>query len=64
VALHDLARDPEELHDLAAEHPTEAAELAERLRGTGPGDAADPSPPQDVPDGDVRRALESLGYLQ
>jgi arylsulfatase A-like enzyme len=64
VALHDLARDPEELHDLAAERPTEAAALAERLRGTGPGDAADPSPPQGVPDGDVRRALESLGYLQ
>jgi arylsulfatase A-like enzyme len=64
VALHDLARDPEELHDLAAEHPTEAAELAERLRRTGPGEPTDAPTPEEVPDGDVRRALESLGYLQ
>jgi arylsulfatase A-like enzyme len=64
VVLHDLAGDPEELHDLAAERPEEAAELAERLRRTGPDEPADAAAPEEVPDRDVRRALESLGYLQ
>jgi arylsulfatase A-like enzyme len=64
VVLHDLAGDPEELHDLAAERPSEAAELAARLRRTGPGEPAEAPAPEEVPDGDVRRALESLGYLQ
>jgi arylsulfatase A-like enzyme len=62
VVLHDLTSDPGELHDLAAERPGEAGELAGRLAGIGSpstGGEAD-----QVPDAGVRRALESLGYLQ
>jgi arylsulfatase len=67
VVLHELTGDPGELHDLAAERPEEAAALAERLAGIvqgGPAGPAGPASGPDVPDGDVRRALESLGYLQ
>jgi arylsulfatase A-like enzyme len=62
VVLHDLTSDPGELHDLAAERPGEARELADRLAGIGgptTGGEADR-----LSDAGVRRALESLGYLQ
>jgi arylsulfatase A-like enzyme len=69
VALYDLADDAGELHDLAAERPSEALELADRLAGIGapvPGETAptgDGARP-DGPDAGIRRALESLGYLE
>jgi arylsulfatase A-like enzyme len=70
VALYDLARDPGELHDLAAERPSEALELADRLgRLSGGAESAPPNPPRaavagDDTDAGVRRALQSLGYLE
>jgi hypothetical protein len=62
VALHDLASDPGELHDLAAERPGQARELADRLAGVGGPTAGGEA--DELPDAGVRRALESLGYLQ
>jgi len=63
VVLHDLASDPGELHDLAGERPGEARELADRLAAIGRDGTAD-GEAEDLPDAGVRRALESLGYLQ
>jgi hypothetical protein len=63
VVLHDLTSDPGELHDLAAERPSEAGELAGRLAGIG-GSPTTGGEADQVPDAGVRRALESLGYLQ
>jgi arylsulfatase A-like enzyme len=63
VALYNLASDPGELHDLAAERPGEARELADRLAGIGH-DGASGGAADQLTDAGVRRALESLGYLQ
>jgi len=72
LTLHDLTTDPGELHDLAPERPEEALDLDDRLTRLG-GPDGDAVPPAgavpaatgpDEPDAEVRRALESLGYLQ
>jgi arylsulfatase A-like enzyme len=64
--LYDLARDPDEAHDLSADHPDVVARLATRLhawearldaRAVG-----DRGPAVPVP-ADVRAALMSLGYV-
>jgi arylsulfatase A-like enzyme len=67
LALYDLASDPGELHDLAAARPAEAAELASRLaRITGGAESAPPDPPEPSrsSEHEVRRALQSLGYIE
>jgi arylsulfatase A-like enzyme len=64
VALHDLASDPGELRDLAADRPGEAQELAERLARVGHHRPVTGEEAGDAGDAGVRRALESLGYLQ
>jgi predicted phage gp36 major capsid-like protein len=64
--LYDLARDPDEAHDLSAEQPEAVARLARRLRewderleahAVGNKGSAAPAP------ADVRAALMSLGYV-
>ena len=64
--LYDLARDPDEAHDLSAEQPEVVARLARRLRGwearldahaAGDKGSAAPAP------ADVRAGLMSLGYV-
>jgi Tfp pilus assembly protein PilF len=61
--LYDLGADPDELHDLARERPAEVSSMREELEslldrlsiaGTSSTEAVDP---------EVRRRLESLGYL-
>jgi arylsulfatase A-like enzyme len=67
VALYDLTSDAGELHDLAAERPSEALELADRLArigAPGTGVAAPDGGSRDRSEASVRRALESLGYLE
>ena len=68
LALYDLASDPGERHDLAGARPSEAHELATRLAElTGGGGQRRPEPeraPPELAEHDVRRALQSLGYLE
>jgi arylsulfatase A-like enzyme len=65
VSLHDLTSDPGELCDLADERRQEALELADRLTGMGAaGRAPGAASAEGEPAAGVRRALESLGYLQ
>jgi len=72
VTRHDLTTDPGELHDLAPERPEEALDLDDRLTRLGGPDgdavphagAVPAATGPDEPDAEVRRALESLGYLQ
>jgi arylsulfatase A-like enzyme len=68
VALYDLVSDPSELHDLAAARPSEAHELATRLAGLSgegrPGWGESGGPRSAPPENEVRRALQSLGYIE
>ena len=66
LALYDLASDPGELHDLAAARPSEAAELASRLAELPGGRKRPPDPPEPSrsSEHEVRRALQSLGYIE
>ncbi|MCU0304183.1 MAG: tetratricopeptide repeat protein [Thermoanaerobaculales bacterium] len=57
--LYDLAADPAEARDLAADRPTDAARLAELL-DRRPGGAVGPAPEVDPA---TRAALVSLGYV-
>jgi arylsulfatase A-like enzyme/cytochrome c-type biogenesis protein CcmH/NrfG len=62
--LYDLARDPGELHDLAASEPGRAAAAARRLETTEASIAAASAPARErTLEPDERRRLESLGYL-
>lgn len=63
--LFDLARDPRETHDLAAEHAELVQELElEILAHVAAGGAASlPVPPEAELDPEARKALEALGYL-
>lgn len=61
--LYDLEADPGERHDLSAERPAEARRMRETLRRFIEDHAdAGVSTPGELDD-DVRRRLESLGYL-
>ena len=62
--LYDLDADPDELHDLSAERPEKAEQMRQHLvafleRWSTPGVSR-----TEAVDDEVRRRLESLGYLQ
>ena len=64
VELYDVASDPGELHDLAAERPDDVARLRARLLELagdfGPGERV--APPE--LDEETRRQLRELGYTE
>jgi len=62
LALFDLARDPAELHDVAAEHPEVVAELLAAIRAWLASLDACVLPSRGIT-AERRQALEDLGYL-
>jgi len=60
-SLYDLERDPEQRHDIAAERPERARELAELLRRRSGDEVVAPRRPLSP---NERAELEALGYLE
>jgi arylsulfatase A-like enzyme len=60
--LYDLARDPDELHDLSAARPEDAARLAAQLDSWARNLAPRAAQPAPAIDPEARRALRELGY--
>jgi len=61
--LYDLDADPDELHDLSAEKPEQAEQMRQHLAAFIERWAAPGVSRTEAVDDDVRRRLESLGYL-
>jgi len=63
AVLHDVARDPGQTRDLAAEHPEVVEALGAVIRASTASDAAGEPEPVEI-DEETRRRLESLGYVR
>ena len=62
--LYDLASDPHELHNLAAERPHELDLMRARMRGLLRAQAQLPTARPSAVDAEQREALEALGYIE
>jgi len=62
--LYDLARDPEEKHDLTVEEPEKMVELVLELDSWMQSRCVDPSPSTEPLEDPLRQALKERGYWE